>query len=172
MKFKERKIIMKTLLILFLAVGISAHPQKHKVLIAYVIDGDTIKVFFQGRKESVRLIGIDTPESRRNSRAKRIARKTGKTLKCIIQEGKLSKKYVKSLVKKGDSIYLEFDIQQRDRYRRILAYVYLSNGKMLNEEILKAGYGTPYTVPPNIKYVERFLEIYKQARYERKGLWR
>ena len=69
-------------------------------------------------------------------------------------------------------IAIEHDVQERDRYGRILGYVYLSNGKMLNEEIVKAGYAMIMTMPPNVKYKDRFLRAYKQARERKRGLWK
>ncbi len=85
--------------------------------------------------------------------------------------GKRATKYVSSLVKPGHKVTIEFDTQQRDRYDRLLGYVYLSNGKMLNEEIVKAGYANVMTIPPNVKYQDRFLKAYKQARERNRGLW-
>jgi micrococcal nuclease len=85
--------------------------------------------------------------------------------------GKKATRYVKGLVKPGDLITIELDVQERDRYGRILGYVYLSNGKMLNEEIVKAGYAVIMTIPPNVKYKERFLKAYQEARKSKRGLW-
>jgi len=68
-------------------------------------------------------------------------------------------------------ITIELDVQERDRYGRILGYVYLSNGKMLNEEIVKAGYAIIMTIPPNVKYKDRFLKAYQEARESKRGLW-
>ncbi len=85
--------------------------------------------------------------------------------------GKRATEYVESLVKAGDLITIEFDVQERDRYGRLLGYVYLSNGKMLNEEIVKAGYANIMTIPPNVKYQDRFFRAYKQARKKERGLW-
>ncbi len=86
--------------------------------------------------------------------------------------GKRATEFVESLVKPGDLITIEFDAQQRDRYGRLLGYVYLSNGKMLNKEIVKAGYANVMTILPNVKYQDRFLRAYKEARKKRRGLWR
>ena len=69
-------------------------------------------------------------------------------------------------------VRIELDVQARDKYGRLLAYVYLPNGKMLNEEIVKAGYGSPMTIPPNVKHQEAFLRAYRQAREKKRGLWR
>ena len=60
---------------------------------------------------------------------------------------------------------------ERDKYKRLLGYVYLSDGKMLNDEIIKAGYANDMTIPPNVKYQDRFLRAYEQARERKRGLW-
>ena len=69
-------------------------------------------------------------------------------------------------------VRIELDVQARDKYGSLLAYVYLSNGKMLNEEIVKAGYANLMTIPPNVKYQETFLRAYREARENKRGLWR
>ncbi len=148
----------------------SLHAQQTTTVIR-VVDGDTLKVRYWGKEESIRLNGIDTPESRVNKKAKRDAKKSGQDIKTITSMGKRATEFVESLVKSGDLITIEFDAQQRDRYRRLLGYVYLSNGKMLNEEIVKAGYANVMTIPPNVKYQDRFLKAYKQARKTERGLW-
>ena len=124
-----------------------------------------------GGEESIRLIGIDTPESRVNKKTKRDAERSGQDVETIIAMGKRATEYVEGLVKPGDLITIEFDVEQRDRYGRLLGYVYLANGKMLNEEIVKAGYANVMTIPPNVKYKDRFLKAYKYARERKRGLW-
>ncbi len=135
-----------------------------------IIDGDNLKIDYKGQKESLRLIGIDTPESKDNKKAKWDAKKSGKDIETIIEMGKIAMEYVEGLVKADDNIKIEFDIQERDKYGRLLGYVYLANGKMLNEEIIKAGYANVITVPPNVKYKDRFLKAYQEAREGKKGL--
>ena len=137
-----------------------------------IVDGDTLKVFYLGNEESIRLIGIDTPESRVNKKTKKDAERSGQDIETIITMGKRATKYVESLVKQGDTVTIEFDAQERDKYGRLLCYVYLSNGKMLNEEIVKAGYANVMTIPPNVKYKDRFLEAYQEAREDKRGLQR
>ncbi len=137
-----------------------------------VVDGDTLKVNFKGQEESIRLIGIDTPESRVNKKTKKDAKRSGQDIDTIFAMGKRATEYVESLVKSGDMITLKFDVQELDRYGRLLGYVYLSNGKMLNEEIVKAGYANVMTIPPNVKYEDRFLKAYKHARERKRGLWK
>ncbi len=111
-------------------------------------------------------------ESRLNKKTKRDAKRSGQDIKTITAMGKRATEYVEGLVKPGDLITIEFDVQQRDRYGRLLGYVYLSNGKMLNEEIVKAGYANVMTIQPNVKYQDRFLRAYKQARERKRGLWK
>ena len=140
--------------------------------VSKVADGDTLNVKYKGKEESVRLIGIDTPESRINKKAKKDAQRTGEDLKTITAMGKEATNYAKSLVKPGDTVKMEFDVQKRDQYGRLLAYIYLPNGTMLNEEIVKAGYASPMTVPPNVKYQQRLLKAYREARENGRGLGR
>ncbi len=149
----------------------SLHAQQTTTVVR-IVDGDTLKVRYWGKDESIRLIGIDTPESRANKKAKKDAKRSGQDIKTITSMGKRATEYVKSLVKPGDLITIEFDAQQRDRYGRLLGYVYLSNGKMLNEEIVKAGYANVMTIPPNVRYQDRVLRAYREARESKRGLWR
>jgi len=86
--------------------------------------------------------------------------------------GKEATKFVKTLVNQDDRVEIEFDVQKRDKYGRLLGYIYLPNGKMLNEEIVKAGYANLLTVPFNVRHQERFSRAYKEARETRRGLWR
>ena len=163
---------LKTLSFVFTLAFLSSplHAQQ-TTTVTRVVDGDTLKVRYWGKEESIRLIGIDTPESRINKKAKRDAKRSGQDIKTITSMGKRATEYVERLVKTGDLITIEFDAQERDRYGRLLGYVYLSNGKMLNEEIVKAGYATVMTIPPNVKYQDRFLEAYQEARERKRGLW-
>jgi micrococcal nuclease len=142
-----------------------------QAVVLRVVDGDTLKVNYQGRPERIRLLGIDTPESAVNPKARRDSRRTKKDLKNIILLGQQAKKYVQDRVKPGMVLHLEFDVRKNDQYGRMLAYVYLPDGRMLNEEILRDGYALVLTIPPNVKYQQRFLEAFQQARNERAGLW-
>ncbi|MDP8262724.1 MAG: thermonuclease family protein [Candidatus Ancaeobacter aquaticus] len=137
-----------------------------------VIDGDTIEIKYKDKIESVRLIGIDTPESRANKKAWRDAKRSGRDIRTITKMGKQAVGYVKTLVKGGDEVKIEFDVQKRDKYKRLLGYVYLRNGKMLNEEIIIAGYASPMTIPPDVKYQDKFLNAYKEARKNKRGIWK
>jgi len=69
----------------------------------------------------------------------------------------------------GDTLLVRYG-GQREKVRR-LGYIFLPNGKMLNEEIVKAGYANVMTIPPNVKYKDKFLKAYKHARERKRGLW-
>ncbi len=125
-----------------------------KVLVSRVIDGDTVQLD-DGRR--VRLIGVDTPE-------------TVHPQKGVEPYGKESSNFTRSMLE-GREVYLEYDVQLTDKYGRTLAYVWLEDGTFFNELLLLEGYAQVATFPPNVKYVERFLEAQKKAREAGAGLW-
>lgn len=155
-----------------LLLSVSMGNAYNKATVVRVVDGDTIKIEMNGHEEAVRLIGIDTPESKVNKKAKKDAIKTNHDVEVITAMGKEATKYVKTLVRKGDTVGIEFDVQKRDKYKRLLVYAYLQDGKMLNEEIIKAGFASVMTYPPNVKYQERFVRAYREALDTRRGLYR
>ena len=170
-----RKYLLHILIISFVFILTPLSPPlnaQQKTTVTRIIDGDTIQALYGGVEKRIRLIGIDTPESRVNRKAKKDANMSEHDLKTIIEMGKKAKAYVDGLVKRGDLITIEFDVQERDKYGRLLGYVYLSNGKMLNEEIVKSGYANVMTIPPNIKYKDRLLEAYQEAEEDKRGLWK
>lgn len=116
---------------------------RYKVL--RVVDGDTFVIDYNGKEEKVRLIGIDTPESVHPDADRNTA------------AGLTASDYTKSLLN-GKSVELEFDVQQRDKYGRLLAYAYVDS-YMLNKKLLQDGYAVVATYPPNVKYVEEFKAI-------------
>jgi micrococcal nuclease len=71
----------------------------------------------------------------------------------------------------GKEVRLEFDWQRRDKFNRLLAYVHLMDGTFLNAEIIKQGYGFAYTMFP-FKYLEEFRQYEKEARENKRGLWK
>jgi len=122
-----------------------------------VVDGDTIQVEIDDKIEKIRMIGIDTPESVHPDEEKNT------------ENGKKASEYTKKLLT-GKSVTLELDVQERDKYGRILAYVYL-NGRMVNKKLLSDGYAKVATFPPNVKYVQEFTKLEEKAREAKKGLW-
>ncbi len=134
-----------------------------------VSDGDTVHVNLNGRDERVRMIGVNCPEVSHPDLG--------------IEEqpyGREAAAYTKERLL-GKSVWLEFDVQQRDKYGRLLAYVWLeppSSGsegevraKMFNARLLLEGYAQVMTVPPNVKYADLFVEFQREAREKEKGLW-
>jgi len=150
--------------------GQKSYDQRSDVVLR-VVDGDTLTINHNGRKESIRLIGIDTPESKSNKKARKDAMRSNEDLRTIVSLGKEAAQFVKTLVHPGDPVFIEFDRQTRDKYGRLLGYVYLADGTMLNEEIVRAGYANLMTYPPNVKYQDRFLRAYHDARDNNRGLW-
>jgi len=122
-----------------------------------VIDGDTIVVEIGGQEEKVRLIGVDTPE-------------TVHPRKPVEYFGKEASDFTRKMVE-GKAVKLEYDWQTRDKYGRLLAYVYIiGDGTFLNAEIIKQGYGFAYTRYP-FKYLEDFRQYEREARENNRGLW-
>jgi micrococcal nuclease len=140
--------------------------QQHRV--AYVSDGDTIKL---DNGQKVRLIGIDTPETHDNVKLTRDVSKRHSSRSAQLQMGEEAAAFVRKFLQ-GKDVRLEFDVEQHDRYGRLLAYVYLSDGTFVNEKIIREGYAYPLTIPPNVRHAEQFKIWFDEARDNRRGLWR
>ena len=124
-----------------------------------VVDGDTFWIEDGSTKGlKIRLIGVDAPESR-NSGTKETA-----------YFGRDASDYLSSMIA-GKKVRLEYDAGHFDKYGRTLAYVYLEDGTFVNAELVKNGYATVMTVPPNVKYANTFLKLERKARFKKKGLW-
>ncbi|KAB2880014.1 thermonuclease [bacterium] len=140
--------------------------------IVKVVDGDTFEIQYLGKIEKVRLIGIDTPEAHANAKAVKDAARTGADIHVLVEQGNDAKNFVKQFVPGGTQVRVEVDVNDRDKYGRLLAYLFFEDGRMINEEIVKAGYANLMTYPPNVRYKERFLSAYRFARENKKGLWK
>jgi len=138
------------------------------ILVQRVVDGDTL-VLING--ERVRLIGIDTPEMHHSDKLIRDSKRSGQDVRTIQSLGRLSYEFTKKLVE-GKEVSLEFDVEHKDKYDRLLAYIFLKDGTFVNAEIIKEGYASLMTIPPNVKYADLFLELYQQARENKRGLWK
>ncbi len=124
-----------------------------------VVDGDTAMIDIDGLETRVRFIGIDTPESVNPDESKNT------------EEGKKASDFTKELLT-GKSVYLEYDIEQQDKYGRTLAYVFMDDGEtMVQDLILEAGMATTMTIQPNSKYATHFHEVQVAAREAGAGLW-
>jgi micrococcal nuclease len=123
-----------------------------------VVDGDTIRVVEDGREEPVRYIGVDTPESV----------KPGSPVECF---GRAARRANEKLVE-GERVRLVQDVEARDRFGRRLAYVYrASDGLFVNAELVRRGFATAATFPPNVTHAGEFAELARDARRDRRGLW-
>ncbi|MEY4340436.1 MAG: hypothetical protein RLZ14_2286 [Actinomycetota bacterium] len=124
-----------------------------------VVDGDTIVAIIDGAEERVRLIGIDTPETK----------KPDTPVECF---GPEASEFTKSLLPKGTPVLLVRDIEPRDKYDRLLAYVYRTSDRtFVNLDIMRKGFARLLTIPPNVAHVDEFVAAAKAARKENLGLW-
>ncbi len=149
------------------AQGINTPPLSTLVeaKVIRVIDGDTIEVqpiSGNGPSGSLRIIGVDTPETKHPR-------------KPVMCYGAAATQKTQQLIDGvGGRVFLEKDVSERDRYGRLLRYVWLPypNGLlMLNEALVREGYARVATFPPDVKYVDRFLVAEREARKGNKGLW-
>lgn len=178
----RRHLVWKSLfalafLVIFLTAGcqlspgdVSSRDEDPDLLVAKVvriIDGDTVAVDIQGREERVRFIGVDTPETAHPTRP-------------VEPYGPEAFAFTSRHLSHR-TLYLELDVQERDKYGRLLAYVWLEKPKtrsdeeirssMFNALLLLEGYAQLMTVPPNVKYVDHFVQYQREAREGEKGLW-
>ena len=136
--------------------------------VSRVIDGDTV-VLSDGEK--LRLIGVDTPESSGNPKLIRDVKKSGQSKEFLKKLGKIAKSKTEAIVQ-GKKVRIETDVQSRDRYGRLLGYLYLQDdGTFVNAQMLKEGYAQVMSIPPNVKYQDLFLELQQEARKDRRGFW-
>jgi len=126
-------------------------------LVVRIVDGDTIRVELGGRTERVRYIGVNTPEIHHPTRGEEPG-------------GRAAAEQNRSLVA-GKRVRLELDVQERDRYGRLLAYVWVGD-LMINAELVRRGYAQVMTVPPNVRYQALFVKLQRDAREAGRGLWR
>ena len=139
--------------------GDGAAARSDEARVTRVVDGDTVKVSIGGREDTVRYIGMDTPETH----------KPGTPVQCF---GPAASAFNARLVA-GRRVRLRFDVERRDRYGRLLAYVYrLPDGLFVNAELVRDGYARQLTIPPNVAHVELLARLVRQARRARRGLWR
>lgn len=124
-----------------------------------ITDGDTIHVSIGGGDETVRLIGIDTPES--------VDPRT--PVECF---GKEASAHLAELIPVGTEVRLVRDVEARDRYGRLLAYVYrLPDELFVNVAMARDGYAAQLTFPPNVAHVDAVGDAVAEARDAGRGLW-
>lgn len=126
--------------------------------VAEVVDGDTIKVKIGGKLETIRLIGIDTPEVASPYREEEcFGKKASEEMKKILKNKKIS-------------LIADPMVSDKDKYGRLLRYVFLSDGVFVNAELVKGGFAFNYPYE-NFQYLNDFNDLEKQARSSRLGLW-
>jgi len=151
---KLLQLVLNLFVCLAFSISSSGYAKEcYKVL--YVVDGDTIVILYHTHKEKVGLLGIDTPESRRNRRATYQARKNRQDVETIIRLGKEAKKHLKELLKGHRRICLAYDQNNtysghRNRYGKLLAYLFTLDGKFINKLMLEDGYAYLLTQYPRV----------------------
>jgi len=152
------------------------------------MDGNVLQL---SNGEKVFLIGLDTLPSSNNFKLWRDVRRTGMDAKEIMERGKEAEEFTRKLVE-GKQVRLEYDVRKKDESGRTLAYVFTDTfvpsvsrnaagekldgsyfeERFLNAEIIRAGYARAMIDPPNVKCLELFLKLEKEAREQKKGIWR
>jgi micrococcal nuclease len=124
-----------------------------------VVDGDTVVVRIAGRDETVRLIGIDTPETV----------KPDAPVECFGHE---ASDHTTALLPVGAEVRLVRDVEARDDYGRLLAYVYrAADDLFVNLDLVEAGYARPLTIPPNVAHADDMVDAARRAEEADRGLW-
>jgi micrococcal nuclease len=123
-----------------------------------VVDGDTIDVQLGATRERVRYIGVDTPETKHPAKA----------VQCY---GRQASEFNAQLIA-GEQVRLVRDVEERDRYGRLLAYVYrVRDGLFVNAELTRRGYAQPLPIVPDVRHADRFANLARDARQQGRGLW-
>ncbi|MHA6489141.1 thermonuclease family protein [Bacillus cabrialesii] len=130
---------------------------KIEVTVSRVIDGDTFIADVNSTEERIRLILVDTPE-------------TVHPTKAVQPYGKEASAFSKKTLE-NQSVYLEYDQEKRDKYDRLLAYVFLKDGTSFNKILLEKGYARLAVFPPNIKYKDEYKQAEEAAKNEKIGIW-
>lgn len=132
-------------------------PEGLETTVTRIVDGDTLYV--SDLSVRVRMIGIDTPETVHPDRG----------VECF---GREATEHLTGLVPPGTRVVVGFDVERTDRHDRPLGYLWrVSDGTLVNLAMVEDGYAQAYTVPPNVRYSERFLAAQREARAAGRGLW-
>jgi micrococcal nuclease len=143
------------LVLLALALPAAAQPTLEGT-VTRIVDGDTVHVRVDGRLEKVRYIGVNTPEVHHPRKGDEPGGRAAAAVNRDLVDGR--------------RVRLELDTQSRDRYGRLLAYVWVDD-RMINAELVRRGFAQVMTVPPNVRHQFLFLKLQREAREARRGLW-
>lgn len=125
-----------------------------------IVDGDTLDIRFGRRVERVRLIGIDTPETK----------KPGAPVECF---GPEATQHLTALAPAGTEVVVQRDIEPRDDYGRLLLYVFrFTDGLFINADLVEQGFARPLDIPPNTTHTREFRRLAGSASSEKIGLWK
>lgn len=123
-----------------------------------VVDGDTVVVRLGGRDETIRLLGVDTPETVHPTRPE----------ECF---GREAAGFTAGLLPPGTPLRLERDVEERDHYGRLLAYVHREDGRFVNQELVAGGYAATLVIAPNHAHADALRSAEHEARSAGHGLW-
>jgi len=155
------KLALAAIVVAILALGggkLVGAKRSDAARVVRVVDGDTVVVRTAGHDERVRYIGVDTPESV----------KPGTPVQCFAKAASAENR---RLVE-GQEVRLVGDAEARDRYGRMLAYVYRKrDGLFVNAELVRRGYARVLTIPPNVAHESEFRRLARRARAAGRGLW-
>jgi micrococcal nuclease len=163
---RRRLLLLVVVVALVLAVrarqggggGAAPAGEDGQASVVRVVDGDTVEVRWGAREETVRLIGIDTPETV-DPRS---------PVECFGEEASAR---TKALLPAGTGVRLVADVEPRDRYDRLLAYVYRDDGTFVNLALVEDGYASVLTYPPNVAHEGELTAAAARAREKGRGLW-
>ena len=137
----------------------SVSTAPNSATVQHVVDGDTIDISIGRKTERVRLIGINTPETKHPT----------KGVECF---GPEASAYTEQLLPKGTTLRVERDVEARDKYGRLLLYVYIaSNNVFVNLDLVMNGYARPMVFEPNTAHKADFAQAATQAELRNVGLW-
>ena len=148
--------LLPALVLAGLVVALATCAEAVDALVTRVVDGDTIVVRLGAVSEKVRYIGVNTPEVHHPRKGE--------------EPGGREAAAVNRALVGGKQVQLEFDVRARDRYGRLLAYVWVGQ-TMVNAELVRRGYAQVMTVPPNVRHQDLFLALQRDARERGRGLW-
>jgi micrococcal nuclease len=161
MRTRQLVLLLGAFAVAALALWRPGHgaPPAGEGVVTRVVDGDTVHVALGGRDETVRYIGVDTPESV----------KPNTPVQCFAEAASSANRRLVD----GQAVRVSYDVEQRDRYGRLLAYVYrVRDGEFVNATLVREGYARTLTIPPNVRFAAEFAGLARRAREARRGLWR
>jgi len=155
----RRVLLLSCLLVAGCTRTAAAPTDPGAATVVEVVDGDTVVVDLAGRQETLRLIGIDTPETVDPDQPP----------ECW---GAEASAHTKALLPAGTAVRLTRDVEARDRYDRLLVYVERTeDGLFVNLDLVAGGWADDYPFPPNVAHQREFALAVSQARAEGLGLW-